>query len=234
LLSGREMIVNRSCRGVHRMELPVIFITAFIVGLSGAMMPGPLSAVVLERTLREGFRAGPLAILGHAVPEALAVALLAAGLGGCLTHPLPAGIIGIIGGAVLSWMGYGMLRDARAGSLSLDSPGAGGTGNLPGGSFGAGIAASLSNPYWFIWWTTVGAGYVVLSSREHGFAGALLFFSGHILSDLAWFSLLALAVTSGRRLITPSLYRGIMALLGVFLIVFALYFAWSGIKLLVG
>ena len=115
-----------------------------------------------------------------------------------------------------------MLRDARAGSLNLDSPGAGGTGHLPGGSFGAGNAASPSNPYWFIWWTTVGAGYVVLSSREHGFAGALLFYSGHILSDLAWFSLLALAATTGRRLITPALYRVIMALLGAFLIIFAL------------
>ena len=215
------------------MELPVVFITAFFVGLSGAMMPGPLSAVVLERACREGLRAGPLATLGHAIPEALAVAFLAAGLGGYLAHPLPAGIIGIIGGAVLFWMGYGMLRDARAGSLNLDSPGAGGTWHLPGGSFGAGIAASLSNPYWFIWWTTVGAGYVVLSSREHGFAGALLFYSGHILSDLAWFSLLALAATTGRRLITPALYRVIMALLGAFLIIFALYFAWSGIKLLV-
>ena len=123
-------------------------------------------------------------------------------------------------------MGYGMLRDA--GPSSCGGPG------IPGGSFGAGIAASLSNPYWFIWWTTVGAGYVVLSSREHGFAGALLFYSGHILSDLAWFSLLALAATTGRRLITPALYRVIMALLGAFLIIFALYFAWSGIKLLVG
>ena len=209
MLSGREMIVNRSCRGVHRMELPVIFITAFIVGLSGAMMPGPLSAVVLERTLREGFRAGPLAILGHAVPEALAEALLAAGLGGCLTHPLPAGIIGIIGGAVLSWMGYGMLRDARAGSLSLDSPGAGGTGNLPG---------KLRRRYRGLPLQSLlvhlvdhrGAGYVVLLPGTR-LCRALLF-SGHILSDLAWFSLLALAVTSGRRLIT-SLYRGIMALL---------------------
>lgn len=204
-----------------------------MVSLSGTMMPGPLTAILLERALREGFRAGPLITLGHAVPEVLAVILLTAGMSSYLVRPAMAGFIGITGGLVLAWMGWGMLRSALASPLNPNPYTAGDINYLPGGSFGAGILGSLSNPYWFLWWATVGAGYVSLA-QKHGTTGVAVFFGGHILADLAWFSILALTATSGRRLVTPSVYRKIMALLGAFLIVFALYFAWSALKFLSG
>ncbi len=211
------------------MKLSVIFTTAFMVSLSGTMMPGPLTAILLERAIKEGFRAGPLITLGHAVPEILAVALLAAGLGGCLAHPVLAGLTGVAGSLVLAWMGVALLRSAPAGPVNPEPSATEGVNKPPGGSFGAGIIGSLSNPYWFLWWATIGAGYTTLA-REYGAAGVTAFFGGHILADLAWFSILALTATSGRHLITAPVYRVIMTLLGTFLIAFALYFARSGLK----
>jgi threonine/homoserine/homoserine lactone efflux protein len=94
----------------------------------------------------------------------------------------------------------------------------------------AGIVVSLSNPYWTIWWATIGLGYIALS-RRLGFMGLASFFSGHILSDLIWYSIVALALTLGRSLITDRIYRGLVGLCGVFLVAFGLYFGYSGWKM---
>ena len=44
--------------------LPQIFITSFLVGLSGALMPGPVLAVTISHATRRGFIVGPLIVLG--------------------------------------------------------------------------------------------------------------------------------------------------------------------------
>src|SRR3972149_5217323 len=45
-----------------------------------------------------------------------------------------------------------------------------------------GIIASISNPYWSLWWATIGLGYLALSSGQ-GLTGVAFFFAGHILAD---------------------------------------------------
>jgi hypothetical protein len=40
-----------------------IFVSSFLIGLSGALMPGPLLAVTIRDTTRRGFHA-PLLVLG--------------------------------------------------------------------------------------------------------------------------------------------------------------------------
>ncbi len=58
------------------MDLALLFSTAFIVGLSGALMPGPVTAVVAEHTLKRGIIAAPLVTLGHGLMGALIVVLM--------------------------------------------------------------------------------------------------------------------------------------------------------------
>jgi threonine/homoserine/homoserine lactone efflux protein len=94
----------------------------------------------------------------------------------------------------------------------------------------AGILTSLSNPYWTIWWATIGLGYIVLS-RRLGTVGLLSFYVGHILSDLSWYSFVALALTLGRRAISDRIYRGVVAVCGVFLVGFGAYFGYSGLRM---
>ena len=59
--------------------LIAIFGTSFVVGLLGAMSPGPLLAFNIREAARIGVRAGPYVSAGHAALELLVVLLLAVG-----------------------------------------------------------------------------------------------------------------------------------------------------------
>ena len=208
------------------MELTVLFSTAFIVGLSGALMPGPVTAVTAEHTLKKGVIAAPLVTLGHGIMEALVIALLVVGLGRVMAEPGVTGAIGIIGGLVLAWMGWGMIKSARSGSLSLENTGHNGRNSF--GPVSAGILSTLANPYWVLWWATVGAGYVALS-QQHGLPGVILFFGGHILADLSWLLVIAGILVTGKKFISDRVYAGVVFVLGTFLVVLAVYFFRVGL-----
>lgn len=231
------------------MELLAIFTTAFVVGFSGAMMPGPLLTVTIGESARRGFSAGPLLVLGHAILELALVFALVSGLSFFLSRTGVTHAIAVFGGAFLVYLGYGMTRDALAGrvSLSLGQPGGetGGAGEMPGGGESAvgragqgarlhpvvaGILTSISNPYWTLWWATIGLGYITLSLNS-GFAGLTAFFTGHILADLTWYSLIAAVVAGGRKFLSERAYRGILSLCGVFLVGLGGYFLYFGLML---
>lgn len=232
------------------MELLMIFSTSFVVGFSGAMMPGPLMTVAIGESARRGFIAGPLLILGHAILELFLVLALAGGLSVYLTRAGVSHTIAVLGGAFLIYLGYGMARDARAGKVSLnmeqpaaESAGLGneGTGGMKaalksmagGGGMRlhpvlAGILTSVSNPYWTLWWATIGLGYITLSLRS-GYIGLTSFFTGHILADLVWYSLIAAAVAGGRKFLSDGVYRTILVACGVFLVGLGGYFLYYGL-----
>ncbi|MFZ5634363.1 MAG: LysE family transporter [Bacillota bacterium] len=211
------------------MDIAAIFTTAFLVGLSGAMMPGPLLVVTVGDTVRRGFWAGPLIVLGHAILEFLLVVLLVLGLASVLGREEAKIIIGIVGGLFLMYFGFAMSRDAFKGRVSLDLNGEAAASSGPSGEIKgmhpvvAGILVSLSNPYWSMWWATVGLLYIT-QALQSGTRGMLSFYSGHILSDLAWYSLVAALVAGGRRFISQKAYNGVLVVCGLFIFGLGLYF----------
>lgn len=212
------------------MSLFAIFLTAWVVGFSGAMAPGPISTLVVAQASRRGFWAGPLLTLGHAFAEAAIVAALGLGLRELLAASRLAMAIALVGGPVLLCMGVATLRDALRPPApplaSAPTPKA-----ARWGPVAAGLAASFSNPYWFLWWSTVGASYVVIS-LEHGARGLAALYTGHILSDLSWNSLLAFLMASGRRWLPGGAVRAFLGVAGVALMGLGVYFVVSGIRML--
>ena len=57
----------------------------------------------------------------------------------------------------------------------------------------------------------------------------LAFFIGHELADVAWYAAVIVAVSSGRHLLSPKLYRTIMAGLAVFLLYLGVRFVIVGL-----
>ena len=204
-----------------------IFVSSFIVGLSGALMPGPVLTVTIAEVTRRGFWAGPLIVLGHGIIEITLVISLVLGLGRLLRQNLIFGIVGTAGAIVLIWMGIGMLKGIKEASLELRSK-AGRRGN----PVLAGILTSISNPYFTIWWATIGLSYIALSMR-YGVKGLSSFYAGHILADVAWYFSIAGAITLGKKVMDDRAYRWIIGLCGGFLLFLGLYFGSKGLKALV-
>ncbi len=201
------------------MSIMVIAVTSFVVALSGALVPGPLFTITVGESVKRGFSAGPMIILGHGLLEAVVVALIVFGVMPAVTAEKTRMVIGFGGGIILILMGAMILKDCRSASLNIDT-GGGRTGLNPVVS---GVVGSLSNPYWVIWWMTIGLGYLV-SALKYGAAGVIAFFAGHIAADLGWYSLLAFAVSKGRAVMSDRGYRITLLGCGLFLIFFGFWF----------
>jgi threonine/homoserine/homoserine lactone efflux protein len=184
------------------MELLALFSNSFVVGFSGAMMPGPLLTVDIAETPRSGWATGPVISIGHAIAEIMVVLLLSLGVVALAENGLATAVIGLAGGLALILMGGSMAWEILAGRVVYNY-----TENRPATRhrvlIGKGITATLSNPYWFVWWGTTGLAFVV-KSVKFGFAGPLVFYFGHILSDFVWYTVISVVLWRGKKLLIGS------------------------------
>ncbi len=176
------------------MTLPVLFGSAFVVALSGALMPGPLLTVTVAHSPRFGWTFGPLAILGHAILELGLISLVFLGAGPLLQSAGVQSAVGLVGGLILLWMSWGMVALSRSGSVDVEA-----AGDIPGGNRAVllGVLTSISNPYWTLWWATVGLAFLTKAS-QYGVPGIIIFFLGHISGDLAWYTLVSVGASRGK------------------------------------
>ncbi|MEW6720688.1 MAG: LysE family transporter [Thermodesulfobacteriota bacterium] len=210
-----------------------IFVSSFIIALSGALMPGPLLAVTVRHASRGSFSAAPLLVLGHAALEGALVLFLLLGLTEWIRGEAATIAIALAGCGMLLRMALGMAREAA--TLRLDAGNAGAGDAAPAGSlrpFLDGIVTSVSNPYWSLWWATIGLGYLLLS-RGRGPEGVLAFFAGHILADAAWYLFVGTAVSAGRGWFTDRAYRAVVCACAAFIAFFALSFGYLGVTRLI-
>ena len=207
-----------------------LFALAFVTGLSGAMMPGPVLVAVIGQTTAQGFRAVLGLITGHALLELAIVALLMAGLRATLRRPAVRGAIGLVGGAVLVWMGGDMVASAGEVSLSLNAQGSAAASWPLLLLWGAGLSAA--NPYFSGWWATVGAGQLAhMAPQTRAEYGA--FYLGHEAADYGWYSAVGLAIVSGRGwlLENTGIYRALLCLCGAAIVGLGLWFVYCGAAL---
>jgi threonine/homoserine/homoserine lactone efflux protein len=201
-----------------------IFTSSFVIALSGAMMPGPLLTATISESSRHGTKAGPLLILGHGILELVLVMALLSGLAPFLQKEAVFVFIALIGSGILFWMATDMFRSLPALTMKCER-------RQPRHEnlVLSGILMSLANPYWTIWWASIGLGYIIYSMK-FGYPGVFFFFLGHIAADLAWYAFISTIVGRGRHLFSDRLYRGVVGGCACFLVLFAGYFGWSGLE----
>jgi threonine/homoserine/homoserine lactone efflux protein len=213
--------------------LPTLFLAAFLTGLSGAASPGPMLTWNVAASARHGALVGPVLVLGHAAVELPLVIALGLGLAAFVREPNVLAVVALVGAAVLLWMAWGTLRSVPSLPNPLELRATGSGSGRPLGAFVAGALLSLGNPYWALWWATVGAG-LLGQAVVFGAIGVAVFFLGHILSDFGWYSLVSLAMARGVRLMSRRVYQGLTITLGVAMVLLSLMFAFHGIGSLVG
>jgi threonine/homoserine/homoserine lactone efflux protein len=201
------------------MSIAALFSIGFVLGLTGAMAPGPLLTVTITQSAKKGGLVGPLIVLGHGILELALLLLIVFGLGNILHNNVLFAVISFLGGIVLIYMGLGAIKGLKGYTLTsgVDTEGKELHPVL------SGIIVSISNPYWFIWWVTIGMGYVMFA-KTLGVHGILAFFAGHISSDLAWYSFVSYGVSMGGKYFSTKIIKGVLFVCSLFLVFFGLFF----------
>lgn len=198
------------------MELLFFLVKAVGVSLSGVMMPGPVTAAAMVMGARNRY-AGALMAVGHGIIEFPLMILIASGMRWILeSSPAKIGI-GLAGGAFLIIMAAQMLAGLR------------GAGNEPavtaskGTPVLMGIMLSLGNPYFFVWWATVGLA-LATTAVGLGVWAFVLFAIVHWLCDLVWLEALSWASFKGSVLLSPSRQRIVLFICVIVIFGFGLLF----------
>ncbi len=234
--------------------LGAIFSTSFVVSLTGALAPGPVTTMAVREGVRRGFWAGPALAAGHGLIEGLMVIGLALGLNQLLDSDTVTASVALAGGAYLVYLGLLTVITAPKQELQLEEEGVpvgaglapplgGGGGAAPPPPTGAlraipagaatslalsGIALSITNPFWLAWWATIGTAYIV-EALDEGAIGVGAFYTAHFITDLGWLSLIAFLLAGGRRLMSRVAYRVILSACGLFLVALGGWFLTSGL-----
>lgn len=208
-----------------------IFWTSFLIGFSGALVPGPVLTVTIKEAATRGVRAGPLVVLGHGLAEIGITVALILGISVFLKDQRIKALVASAGGVFLIFMGISMLHGLK--SLS-EARGMVNSKEIrdPGKPILLGITTTLSNPYWLGWWGSIGATLLVASSSI-GHLGIVAFVSGHISSDLVWYTLVSYFVSLGLSYRNVLWYKITYLVCGIFLIMVGSLFMRYGIKLAV-
>ncbi|HUI70737.1 MAG TPA: LysE family transporter, partial [Spirochaetia bacterium] len=209
------------------------FSLSFIMSLSGALMPGPMLTYTVARTVqagRKGWLLGPRVVIGHAALEAVLLLCLVLGVVEFLHAPVGTKIIGVVGALLLAWMGIGLIREAVRGRAldlhdSSTTPGPRASGTHPAL---AGTLVSLSNPYFWIWWITIGSAFLLrFNVTIERWQALLAFYLGHELGDFGWYTAVSTILHLGRRTISAGVTTIILGVCGVVLIGFGVFLGVS-------
>ena len=243
--SIKNNIVNfRYCykESTRQMGFFEIFLLAFLVALSGSLSPGPLLTYTIYKAIQSGKRAYLIVILiwiGHAILEFFLMLVLLIGLSPFITDRSVVIIIGLLGGGILIFFGGSLLRDIWLKKIDLNFLSSE-KNNIIDQDIGektdliqqptlGGVLVSMSNPYWWIWWTVIGLNFMtqfsvgILNMEFWGF------FLGHELGDFLTYVSIATILGFTNKFFTRKIYLGIIIACSAFMIIFGLYLAVSPI-----
>lgn len=196
-------------------EMIEMLAMSFTIGLTGALAPGPTLVATVNSSLESGWAAGPKVAAGHALVEIVIFSLIVGGL--ALAMQQYSRYICLLGGLAL--IAFGVLTLNKSRNASITSPEEQAVAN----PYLAGVLTSVANPYFWIWWLSVGSALVIDGLRG-GMILAGLFMIGHWGADFGWYMLVSLSLSKGRDILSEANYRRILALCGGFLVCFGIYY----------
>lgn len=185
------------------------------ISLSGVMAPGPITAATLAAGPRNR-HAGAWICAGHVAVELPLILILAGGLGTFLqSQGIRAGI-GLVGGLLLLLMGVQLLASLRTSDTGTAT-------EVQRHPFWIGVVLSGANPYFILWWATVG---LTLTSQamEFGLLTLVLFALIHWLCDLGWLEVLSFAGFKGSQAFGNRSQKAISLICAVLLLGFGVKF----------
>ena len=202
------------------MTLLLFLVQVVVISLSGVMAPGPVTAAAIGMGSRSRY-AGMLLAIGHGIVEFPLMVMIVLGMGRILKLPTAQIVIGLAGGAFLLLMAIQMFRALR----SAEEQQIKATKSAP---LLAGIVLSAGNPYFLLWWATVGLA-LATDATSMGVWAFVVFAIVHWLCDFIWLSALTWASFKGSVLLGPRSLHIVLLICAVALLFFGLFFIYKAV-----
>lgn len=193
------------------------FAAVVVISASGVMAPGPLFAATIASGIKEGKLAGLKVAVGHTVVEFPLVILIGIGVLSLELLPEFRIVIGVLG--ALSIFAFASLQLhstlKKQGHIQKESK---------YGAFLTGILLTGLNPFFLIWWFTIGFKLIADAFSLWSFLGILIVFGLHIWMDYVWLFFVSSLSSKGTKFLTNKGYKFCMIAINVVLIYFGISF----------
>ena len=205
-----------------------------LLSASGVLSPGPLFFINLIYGSKQGARAGIKIAYGHTIVELPLIIILALGLSKFSffywSNNENIKIIGLIGGVFITVFSLIQIRNIikRKIDAGIDS-----SSNKNyfskikqkrNGPLILGIFFSALNPFFLIWWSTVGLKLISDSILLFGFLlGVIFTFFFHIWMDYAWLTVTSYMISKGISILKAKFYNILLFILSILLALWGSY-----------
>ncbi len=206
------------------MNLFLFLVQVVTISLSGVMAPGPVTAAAIAMGARNRF-AGTIIAVGHSIVEFPLMILIVVGADKLLKWEPFQIVIGLAGGAFLWFMAVGMLKSLSISEVQQLT-------NTKSGPLVAGIVLSGGNPYFLLWWATIGLA-LATTAASLGIWAFALFAIVHWLCDLVWLQALSWASFKGSVLLGPRSQRIVLFICSCALFAFGVFFVYNACRTLI-
>lgn len=197
-------------------QLTEFAVAVIIISISGVMSPGPLFAANVAYGLKGGIKTGLKMAYGHTIVELPLVILLGIGAISIETVPQFREIIALLGATSLFVFAGIQIRSVIKKPTTVFE--------VKHGPFLAGIILSALNPFFLIWWFTIGFKLISDSIILASFAGIGIMFVFHIWMDYAWLCGVSFLSSKGKKILSNKNYSMFMIAISGVLIYFGITF----------
>lgn len=205
------------------MDLLFFLAQVVVISCSGVMQPGPVTATVITMGTRNRY-AGMLMALGHGIVEFPLMIVIVLGVGKFFELRGVQIAIGLAGGVFLILMAIQGLNSLR--TKADNEPKV-----FSGKPILAGIVLSAGNPFFLVWWATVGLA-LATQAAQWGIWAFVLFALTHFSMDLIWLQILSWVSFKGSVLLGSRGLRIVLMFCSAALLAFGLFFIYRAKNLL--
>ena len=191
-------------------------VLVIVISASGVMAPGPLFAANITHGLKDGAKSGIKMAIGHTIVELPLVILLGIGVFSLELFPEFRTVISILGAITLFVFAAIQIKTIFRNKES--------TTNLKQGPLVSGILLSALNPFFIIWWLTIGFKLISDAMLIWAFSGILVLFVLHIWMDFAWLGAISYLASKSAKILSNKNYKIIMIGLSIILVYFGITF----------
>ena len=191
-------------------------VLVIVISASGVMAPGPLFAANITHGLKDGAKSGIKMAIGHTIVELPLVILLGIGVFSLELFPEFRTVISILGAITLFVFAAIQIKTIFRNKES--------TTNLKQGPLVSGILLSALNPFFIIWWLTIGFKLISDAMLIWAFSGILVLFVLHIWMDFAWLGTISYLASKSAKILSNKNYKIIMIGLSIILVYFGITF----------